>query len=270
MDELTVLLPAYNEEDNIESLVERWQQYCEPLVEKYGLYLQIIVVNDGSSDGTSLIGKMLEKKHTNFTLLNHIKNKGLGEAVKTAITYVIKSCPNSKYACLMDCDNTQDPKYIMDMLEKIGLGKEVLEADVVIASRYQKGSRVHGVSKPRLLTSEGAKYVYGALLTVKGVKDYTCGYRLYSKEILERAYEYFGDTIIEEAGFTCMSELLYKLYLVKARFAEIPFELRYDFKQGQSKMKVLKTAINSFLLTFRLRQLRVTIQKGVAHEYIKI
>lgn len=270
MNELTVLLPAYNEEENVESLVERWQQYCLPLIEKYGLSLQIVVVNDGSSDGTSSIGEMLEKKYSNFTLLNHIKNKGLGEAVKTAITYIIENCPNSRYACLMDCDNTHDPKYIMDMLEKTGMNKQITDVDVVIASRYQKGSNVHGLAKHRVLTSEGAKYVYGALLTVKGVKDYTCGYRLYSKEILQRAYQFFGDKIIEEAGFTCMSELLYKLYIVKARFAEIPFELRYDFKKGQSKMKLLKTAINSFLLAFRLRKLRDTIQEGVAHEYVKI
>lgn len=268
MDELTVLLPAYNEEENVETLVERWQQFYKPVEDKYGLSLQIVAVNDGSSDHTSAICEMLEKKYNNFTLVNHIKNKGLGEALKTAVTYVLESCPNSIYACLMDCDNTHDPKYIIDMLEKAGSGRELKAADVVIASRYQKGAKVQGVAKYRLLTSEGAKYVYSALLNVKGVKDYTCGYRLYSKEILVKAYKYFGNKIVEERDFTCMAELLYKLHIVNARFAEVPFELRYDFKLGQSKMKVVKTAINSIKLAFRLRRLKSIKQKDVQYEYI--
>jgi len=269
MDELTVLLPAYNEEKNVETLVARWQEFCNPLKERYGLSLQIVVVNDGSSDQTMAIGEILMKKYNNFTLVNHEKNKGLGEALKTAVTYVLQSCPNSIFACLMDCDNTHDPKYIMDMLEKAGSKKEILDADVVIASRYQKGARVQGVAKYRLLASEGAKYVYGGLLHIKGVKDYTCGYRLYSKQILNKAHEYFGDKIVEEKDFTCMAELLYKLHIVNACFAEIPFELRYDFKQGESKMKVVKTAINSIKLAHRLRRLKSNTQKDVHHECIK-
>jgi L-cysteine desulfidase len=55
------------------------------------------------------------------------------------------------------------------------------KADVVIASRYQKGAEVKGLSKLRIFTSEGARYVYSLILNVKNVKDYTCGYRLYKK-----------------------------------------------------------------------------------------
>lgn len=269
MNEITVLLPAYNEEENVETMIKRWQQFCDPLYRTYGLVLKIIVVNDGSKDRTKSICDELGKKYTNIRLINHERNKGLGEAVKTAITYFIENCPNSTFACLMDCDNTQDPKYVMDMLHKAGAGTDTLAADVVIASRYQKGSSIQGVAGYRLLTSEGAKYVYRALLNVKGVKDYTCGYRLYGRAILEKAYACFNNTIVEETGFTCMAELLYKLNIVGARFAEVPFELRYDFKQGASKMKVIKTAINSFKLAFRLRKLKSKVKKDLQHEYIK-
>ena len=131
--------------------------------------------------------------------------------------------------------------------------------DVIIASRYRKGSQVQGVSRLRLLTSEGARYVFSAIIPVENVRDYTCGYRLYSVEILRRGYGKFGDDLIEESGFTCMAELLYKLYIVGARFAEIPFVLRYDFKKGSSKMKVVKTAKNSIKLAFRLRKTRKRI-----------
>ena len=64
------------------------------------------------------------------------------------------------------------------------------------------------------------------------LEDYTCGYRLYKRSILKKAQDYFGANIIEETGFTCMAEILYKLYLVGGVCGEIPFELRYDYKKG--------------------------------------
>ena len=88
MNMLTVVLPAYNEEHNIEALVSSWQQYREVLLNKYGLILQIVVVNDGSKDKTVEIAEDLKRKYSNFTLVNHIHNKGLGEAVKTGITFL--------------------------------------------------------------------------------------------------------------------------------------------------------------------------------------
>lgn len=252
MTELTVVLPAYNEEENIETLVNRWQQYQGVLANDHELALQIVVVNDGSVDQTREIAERLEYNYSNFALINHPHNKGLGEAVKTGISYVLKSCPNSAYLCLMDCDNTQDPRYILDMLDahtKTG-------SDVVIASRYQKGAKVKGVSRFRLFSSEGARLLFSVILPVPFVRDYTCGYRLYTKQILLQASERFGVNLIEEKGFTCMAEILYKLYCCGAVFAEIPFELRYDFKRGASKMAVFKTAVNSFRLALRLKKIK--------------
>lgn len=252
MNEITVVLPAYNEEDNLEQLVYDWQRYQKQIFKEYNLELTIIVVNDGSADHTRKIGEKLEKKYHNFILVNHEKNKGLGETVKTGIFYVLKNRPQSVFSCLMDCDNTHNPKYVLDMLEK----QKIRNSDVVIASRYQNGALVKGVSSLRLMTSEGAKCVYSLILRVKGVKDYTCGYRLYKNTILQRAYGRFGDKLIEESGFTCMAELLYKLYASGAQFSEVPFILRYDFKKGASKMKVFKTALDSFQLAFRLKKIK--------------
>lgn len=254
-NELLILLPAYNEEQNVEMMIEAWEKQASLVKDSYGLNLQIVVINDGSHDQTESICNRLAATYDNFKLINHPRNKGLGEAIKTGILYAIEKCQKCKYACIMDCDNTQDPKYIKDMLDKIGANTSVPRADVVIASRYQKGAKVQGVSKIRLLTSEGARYVYSAIIPVKNVRDYTCGYRLYTIDILQKGYKIFGEALIKETGFTCMAELLYKLYLVGARYEEIPFVLRYDFKQGQSKMKVLKTAGDSIKLAFRLRRL---------------
>lgn len=250
--ELTVMLPAYNEEENLEKLVCHWNDFRDEIKTKFGCVLKIIAVNDGSSDKTKEIGIKLENEFDNFTLINHEVNKGLGEAVKTGIIYILDNCPNSQYTCTMDCDNTHNPCYVIDMIKKqIETG-----ADVIIASRYQKGADIKGVSSFRLLTSEGAKYVYSILLGVKNVRDYTCGYRLYSNGMLRKAYDRFKIKIIEESGFACMAELLYKLCSCGAVFAEVPFELRYDLKMGESKMNVVKTAKDSVSLAFRLRKIQ--------------
>lgn len=252
--DLVVLLPAYNEEENVERMVLRWEKEAN-CIKKHGLNLQIIVINDGSSDKTKELCQKLELKYKNFILVNHDHNKGLGEAVKTGFQYVLNYCPDAEFACLMDCDNTQDPNNIGRMLERI-LEKEN-PADVIIASRYQNGSKVYGVAKHRLFTSGGAKVVYQMLLGVKNVRDYTCGYRLYSRKALELLQNTFGEKMIEESGFTCMAEVLYKMNLCGIRFAEVPFILHYDYKEGTSKMKVVKTAINSIKLAFRLRHLKL-------------
>lgn len=255
-NEIIILLPAYNEELNIEKMVRSWESLRKPLQDKYGLALKIIAINDGSKDKTEEICKNLSIQFKNFIFISHSHNKGLGEALKTGMLYIVKQCPDCRFACVMDCDNTQDPNDIIRMLDKIGFGKKKLDYDVVIASRYQKGSNVQGVAKYRLLASEGAKYVYGAILNVRNVRDYTCGYRLYSAEIIRKCKQRFGDDLIEESGFTCMAELLFKMHLIGARFSEVPFELRYDNKKGKSKMNVMKTAIRSIKLAFHLRSLK--------------
>lgn len=249
MNDIAAVLPAYNEEEDVYELVCKWQKHREALKENYNLTLKIILVNDGSSDKTKAIGEKLEKNYDNFILVNHERNKGLGMAVKTGIEYVIKNLPESKYICIMDCDNTHDPKYIFSMLEK----EKATKADIVIASRYQKNSAVKGLSLFRKSVCISAKYVYSIVLGVKNVRDYTCGYRLYKRSILEKLIEKFGEKIIEENGFTCMVEILYKLHICRAVFAEVPFELRYDLKKGASKMNVVKTSINSikFLMTLK-------------------
>jgi len=250
-EELTVILPAYNEEEALAPLVENWQQYRQEIASSYALKLMILIVNDGSRDQTHQIGKILESENPNITLVDHPHNKGLGEAVKTGINYILDNRPQSSFACLMDSDNTHDPKFVLDMLKK----QKQTKADIVIASRYQTGAKVRGVSGFRLLTSQGAKVVFSMILHVPDVQDYTCGYRLYKREILQKAKTRFEENLINESGFTCMVELLYKLYCCGAKFAEVPFYLRYDLKAGSSKMKVIKTSIDSFSLACKLKKI---------------
>ena len=251
--ELVVLLPAYNESENIEMLVERWVKQT-PYLKDLDLHFRIFVINDGSADSTVEICRNLEHKYTNFSFINHKVNMGLGSALETGILHVINTLPECTYIVVMDCDNTHDPKFIVPMVER--MQAEQMQ-DVVIASRYRKGSKVFGVPFYRYFLSYGARFLYTLTLGVQNVRDYTCGYRLYRVSALQRAHEAFSSTLIDEKGFSCMVELLYKMFLSGSRFTEIPFDLHYEDKLGQSKMHVTKTAVSSLSLIRKLRKIQI-------------
>ena len=250
---LTVVLPAYNEAESIPRLAERWQQQTEALAQRQ-LDLRILIVDDGSSDETCSISEERAQIYSNLILVQHKVNKGLGEALKTGLEYALDATPDSVYIVVMDCDNTHDPAYILPMVDAICASEGT---DVVIASRYRKGSEVHGVPFYRYFVSYGARFVYTLFLHIKNVRDYTCGYRLYRTAPLERARKCFGADWIQETGFACMVELLYKLHLTGASIKEIPFSLRYDEKLGSSKMQVARTTGRSLSLIQKLRKIRI-------------
>ena len=250
---LTVVLPAYNEAENIPRLAERWQQQTEALALRQ-LDVRILIVDDGSSDETCSISAEQAQVYSNLTLVQHKVNKGLGEALKTGLEHALDMTPDSAYVVVMDCDNTHDPAYILPMVDAINASEGT---DVVIASRYRKGSEVHGVPFYRYFVSYGARFVYTLLLHINNVRDYTCGYRLYRTAPLEKVRKHFGADWIQETGFACMVELLYKLHLTGAAIKEIPFSLRYDEKLGSSKMQVARTTGRSLSLIQKLRKIRI-------------
>lgn len=248
MKKIFVFLPCYNEELNIVDLIEGWNEQEKKLKEKK-YQLEIYGINDCSKDKTKEKINLMVKKYKNVHLIDHKINKGLVGGLNTAIKNFIKLSKKGDYMVLMDGDNTHNPKYIFDMLKKINEGY-----DVVIASRYCNNSDVVGVAKHRLFMSDMAGVYYRFMLNVPNVKDYTCGYRIYTNEIINKLVRDFGEEPIKEKSFACMMELLYKLYLSGAEFSEVGFQLRYDNKKGESKMKVLKTMSNSLRVGWYLRR----------------
>jgi dolichol-phosphate mannosyltransferase len=111
-------------------------------------------------------------------------------------------------------------------------------ADVVIASRFQSGATVRGVPPLRQLTALGAVVLFKLIHPVRGVWDYTCGYRAYRIGLLQDAAKRFRSGLVEETGFACMVEVLLKLNASGARCAEVGLHLRYDLKPTASKMAV--------------------------------
>ena len=84
----------------------------------------------------------------------------------------------------------------------------------------------------------------GIVFPIKGIKDYTCGFRAYNCSILKQAFEFYGEDIIESKTFVCMAEILIKLRKLKIKGAEVPLILRYDRKIGASKMQLKKTIVD--------------------------
>jgi dolichol-phosphate mannosyltransferase len=169
-------------------------------------------------------------------VLDHQGNKGLGEALNTGINYVLLQ-EYARYLCVMDGDMTQHPVFVHSMVMKL----EEEKLDCVIASRYRHGSRIEGLSFFRRFLSFGARALYTYKLRVPGVRDYTCGYRLYSVEALRHLQALHGKSILKERSFACMLELLIYLHKEGCRLGEVPFVLKYQMKHGHSKMRVLKT-----------------------------
>jgi dolichol-phosphate mannosyltransferase len=150
----------------------------------------------------------------------------------------------------MDCDDTHDPAQVIEMLRLMEEG-----ADAVIGSRFVPGALVRGVPPLRRIAAFGAVALFKLIHPVRGVRDYTSGYRSYRVRALKRASKTFRTKLIEESGFTCMPELLLKLNALGFRFTEVPLRLRYDLKPTASKMNVRNNTgqLLRLLIDFRLR-----------------
>lgn len=247
MISIWMALPAYNEERSLPGLLERFIAVA-PELERRGAKLRVLVVDDGSTDGTIATAESF-KDRLDLEVIPHGVNRNLGAGLRTGLTGALKRCSAGDLVATMDADNTHDPDLLPRMWEIL----EGEKADLVIASRYCPGGEEIGLTKLRQLLSRGASFLLSVVARVPGARDYTCGYRLYRASLLQRAFAAWGDRLIEEVGFVCMAELLVKLGRGGARVREAPLILRYDRKEGASKMKVMKTISRYFVMARRVR-----------------
>jgi dolichol-phosphate mannosyltransferase len=236
------VLPAYNEEKSLGELLDRIDGSMAALEQEY----RVLVVDDGSADDTPAIAEGASRELP-VTLVVNPRNLGLGATIARGLRIAAEEADPEDAICTMDADLTQDPCYLGAMVEAFRAG-----GDVVIASRFCDASRVSGVSLFRRVMTRGARIVLGVLMPVQGVRDYSCGFRLYSAEVLQRAFADLGDEFIHERGFACMAEILVKLRK-RACFAEVPFELHYEEKRKASTMRVWRTVLAYFDVVVRTR-----------------
>jgi dolichol-phosphate mannosyltransferase len=225
-----VVLPAFNEELNIGPIFDGLEELSQRIGE-----IRPILVDDGSSDATAEKARTLGAK-VNIRVIQHEKNKGLGAAVMTGLEAVCAEASDNDIVVLLDADNSHNPNHIIGMVNLINEGK-----DIVIASRYAPGGKEVGLSTVRSIGSRTISLMLASIFQVDDARDYTCGYRAYRVGMIKKGFSIYGDKLISETSFVCMAELLVKLNSVGAKVAEFPLVLRYDLKQGESKMNIPRT-----------------------------
>lgn len=238
-----VMLPAYNEALRLGQLLGKIEQTFNSNGREY----EVIVVDDGSADETSEIASHAAREMP-LNLVVHKKNQGLAAALNTGLRTAIQSGREGDIIITMDADDTHPPKIIDRLITALDEG-----FDLAIASRYQPGARVVGVPWNRILLTKVASYMFRFLMPIPGVRDYTCGYRAYKYEPLRQTIDFYGDEFVSEQGFSCMVDVLLKMRRFKFVIGEVPFVLRYDQKEGESKMPVGNTVWKTLALFARRR-----------------
>src|SRR5262245_25650642 len=235
-----VLLPAYNEEQALTPLAEK----IDKVMTARGTAYRIIVVDDGSRDGTAHVLQELRAVYP-IDVITHRYNRGLGETARDGFEHIAAVAAPQDIVVRMDCDDTHDPAYIPAMVGKLDEGYEV-----VTTSRYVPGGGQIGVKWYRRTTSRAANILLKAFFPIPGLKEYTCGFRAYRAAVVQDAVSIFGNSFIDlkGMGFTGTVEKMIKFKLMGARVAEIPFVLRSDRKQSASKSITTITALGYLIL----------------------
>jgi dolichol-phosphate mannosyltransferase len=242
---IVIVLPAFNEAEALPRLLARIQAAARDLPEP----CRVVVVDDGSVDGTGACAGAGDTPDVPVTVVAHAVNAGLHAALDTGLREALAGCGPDDWVVTMDADDTHPPALIAEM-RRVAAAER---ADLVIASRFRRGAVWHGRTVDRILFSYGVSYLYRVLWPMRGVRDYTCGYRLYRASLLQRARQRWGDQLVSEPSFACMPDLLWKLYALRPQIREVPLELHYDRKPGPTKMQVARTIRRTLVLLVQRR-----------------
>lgn len=207
---LVIIIPAYNEEKTISSVIKSIPQDIPGILEK-----EIIVIDDGSIDSTAEASKK-----TGAKVISHLQNKGLGVAFSTGVKEALLR--KTDLMVSIDADGQFDPRDILQLIQPVKNDK----ADFVSGSRFMNKSPIVGIPKIKLF---GNKLLAKFISLVCGQKftDVSCGFRAYSKEALLNL-NLFGT-------FTYTQEAILNLSFKGLRMKEIPISVKY-FPQRTSRM----------------------------------
>ena len=219
-----MVVPTYNEIENIERL-------CREVLDA-APNVQILVVDDGSPDGTAEKAEALGRELGHITVLRRTEKNGLGRAYRAGLRRAIDD--GAEICVQMDADLSHDPSVLPALIANVEHG-----ADLAIGSRYVPGGRtVNWPKRRRQLSRWGNRYAAGVLGLA--INDATAGYRAYSSAALERMQ--FESVKAEGYGFQV--EMTYRLLRVDGKIVEFPITF-HDRIDGVSKMSggIIKEAL---------------------------
>jgi dolichol-phosphate mannosyltransferase len=227
-----IMIPTYNEKENIALLIERLMELSIP-------ELTIVIVDDNSPDGTPDIVKDMMKGAPCLELLVRKQNKGRAFAEIEGLKYCIRQ--GADYVIEMDADFSHDPRHIPELLRKIQ------EYDVVIGSRFIKGGRLVRSGFIRNMITTCAR-AYMNLVLGFNIQDPTSGYRCFRADVLKSID--LECTLSE--GFAVVQEVLYKAHRRGYSITEIPVVFE-DRLRGTSKFPLRSVTQGLIMmLVFRL------------------
>ena len=225
-----VVIPTYNEAGNIKSLID---QLFATIPE-----CEIMVVDDGSPDGTGLICSAISKENKKLHLIERHSKSGMGTAYRMAFTWALEQ--NFDEVIEMDADGSHQVSDLLRMLDTKEMNPDV---DLVIGSRWIRGGKTVNWSRSRELLSRIANR-YVRFMLGMGIHDSTAGFRIYSSRILRKID--LGH--IRSEGYSFQIEMTRAAQKAGAEILEVPITFK-ERENGVSKMskKIVGEAI--FLVT---------------------
>jgi dolichol-phosphate mannosyltransferase len=236
MEKVVVIIPTYNEKENIGLLIDTLEDIFKEVSSKWDM--NILVVDDSSPDGTGEIVRGEMKKLKNVYLFTNKEKIGLGGAYMKGMTYAIQDL-KADLMFEFDADFQHDPNLIPEFLKKVDGG-----ADVVLGSRYMEGGSIPQYwGLMRKILSVGGNLYIRLLMLDKKVHDWTTGYRAVRPWVFEKV----KGKITELKTYTFQISFLYFARKEGAKIAEVPLNFA-ERKWGKSKMPSMESAIKT--LTF--------------------
>lgn len=215
---LSVILPTFNEKENIARIVEGIFRVAE----NNNLKANIIVVDDNSPDGTAAAVKKLESEYPNqITLISRSHKLGLGSAYIVGFKHAINM--GAEYIFEMDADLSHNPSELPQFIEA------AKDYDLIIGSRYIQDGKIMNWSRLRKLISLGGT-IYAKTILNLPINDLTSGYKCFRSHLLKS----MDLENISSDGYSFQIELTYKAYQKGYKVKEIPIVFK-DRNQGESK-----------------------------------
>jgi dolichol-phosphate mannosyltransferase len=215
-----LILPTYNEIENLEAIAAA---AAKALAAAAPDGFRILVVDDGSPDGTGELADRLSREHDWLSVLHRSEKNGIGPAYLAGFRHALDH--GAGYVMEMDSDFSHDPADLARLLQAVYDG-----ADLALGSRYVAGGGVTEWGLLRRFVSEGGS-TYARIVLGLRVKDLTGGFKCFRREVLE-AIHFDG---VRSQGYAFQVELTYRAVQAGFKVVEVPIVFR-DRQQGTSKM----------------------------------